>query len=899
MGIARVVTAATFAVLNGICLSEPVLTYATLWEDQISLWKLSERDAQQAWFRTVRDQGITNLMISVNWATIEQREGDFVLDGLKQRVGDIIEAELSPMIVLDAYRQPAWLFDKHPDARAVGGFPSHSCNMRVGGFVDVSHPQAFGLALRFFETVVDHLAASFPPGSIYGFQPNFNNELEARWPQMCDIFLSYSPAMIAGYRRWLRAQNPEVNYWNSRWGHQRGPAGGLLWENQKNWTWDMVMPPNIYGPTDQALGRPSPHRRQRKLGANLTIAEHKRRLADGAHKTTAEPITSLAYWDWLRFREVTLARGYARSCDLVRIVGGGVTRGGRCFLHFGEFFTTVDAINGGIFFELAAHPSVTDLIVDTNFVNFAREPISPSVAAILVSAAQPYIEGGGKDGGDNITRVHRRRRVWFEAAVERLGVGGGTAEGTLAADETRRVAQGLRHALGAGAHGLGLTNLRDVAAVAPELLPHHTLPIKVWRPTALLFFPYEAFYAFRRLVSAHSLVDPLQAAAHHAYMTLHEDCHGCQIAIIADSARLASANVDSRYDRRVALTLQGVLPSEARNALAAARRGPYQWTDAEVYDRVVLRNHEGHAIATVSLPVMGRATVQALPDLIVGGPPKGGTSSLFEWLASSPHTIASKPKEINYFDRQPHKPLSWYANHWRQAGSSEYVHHAGSFLFEATPGYLYDPSAPSRAAALVPTATFVFLLRDPAARAHSDHAMLYRQGITPRGFDEMVRACIDKIPTADVLAKTVYTHALVPHAQCVGAATQPAPERGYGDLCGCDENIVAKGLYAELLGRWGDAFTREQIFAMRTEELTDPVNVMTTLAGFVGLPLDGHDLTKLTAVNTAAKPINNVIDGRDGSYGAMSEEARAMLSGFYAAAPEWESWLHAQKREVP
>ena len=42
-----------------------------------------------------------------------------------------------------------------------------------------------------------------------------------------------------------------------------------------------------------------------------------------------------------------------------------------CFLHFGELFTTIDAINSVVFYELAAHPSLIDLVLDTNFINFS------------------------------------------------------------------------------------------------------------------------------------------------------------------------------------------------------------------------------------------------------------------------------------------------------------------------------------------------------------------------------------------------------------------------------------------------------------------------------------------------------------------------------------------------
>ena len=90
-------------------------------------------------------------------------------------------------------------------------------------------------------------------------------------------------------------------------------------------------------------------------------------------------------------------RTYSAGCHAVVSSGGA-----GCFLHFAEFFTSVDAIHTIPFFALAREPALTDIIVDSNFMNFAQQRTDPSVAALLVSTAQPYAAG---------------RRIWFEAAV--------------------------------------------------------------------------------------------------------------------------------------------------------------------------------------------------------------------------------------------------------------------------------------------------------------------------------------------------------------------------------------------------------------------------------------------------------------------------------------------------
>src|SRR5215831_18496905 len=66
----------------------------------------------------------------------------------------------------------------------------------------------------------------------------------------------------------------------------------------------------------------------------------------------------------------------------------------------------------------------------------------------------------------------------------------------------------------------------------------------------------------------------------------------------------------------------------------------------------------------------GRATIfsahrfspaeRALPDFIVIGAQKSGTSSMFSYLRQHPQVARPMHKEIYYFDRHYSRGLSWY-----------------------------------------------------------------------------------------------------------------------------------------------------------------------------------------------------------------------------------------------
>lgn len=75
-----------------------------------------------------------------------------------------------------------------------------------------------------------------------------------------------------------------------------------------------------------------------------------------------------------------------------------------------------------------------------------------------------------------------------------------------------------------------------------------------------------------------------------------------------------------------------------------------------------------------------------LPNFIIAGTNKGGTTSLFRYLASHPDVCSSAVKETCYFLPIRYgyevKPLSDYAKHFEQ-------HNQENIVMESTPGYFY------------------------------------------------------------------------------------------------------------------------------------------------------------------------------------------------------------------
>ena len=109
----------------------------------------------------------------------------------------------------------------------------------------------------------------------------------------------------------------------------------------------------------------------------------------------------------------------------------------------------------------------------------------------------------------------------------------------------------------------------------------------------------------------------------------------------------------------------------------------------------------------------------ALPNLVVIGAQKCGTSVLHYYLGLHPEVSMSTPKELNFFIEERNWPrgAEWYARHFDARARAR---------GEASPNYTAYPQhmgVPERMASLVPDARLIYIVRDPLDRieAHWVH----------------------------------------------------------------------------------------------------------------------------------------------------------------------------------
>src|SRR3954447_1529709 len=126
-----------------------------------------------------------------------------------------------------------------------------------------------------------------------------------------------------------------------------------------------------------------------------------------------------------------------------------------------------------------------------------------------------------------------------------------------------------------------------------------------------------------------------------------------------------------------------------------------------------------HAHADTALDGERTDAAGALPNLIVIGAQKCGTSGLHYYLSLHPEISVSRPKELNFFiaERNWLEGVDWYRGHFDPNAKVR---------SEASPNYTAYPQhleVPERMHSVVPDAKLLYMVRDPLDRiaAHWVH----------------------------------------------------------------------------------------------------------------------------------------------------------------------------------
>lgn len=122
-----------------------------------------------------------------------------------------------------------------------------------------------------------------------------------------------------------------------------------------------------------------------------------------------------------------------------------------------------------------------------------------------------------------------------------------------------------------------------------------------------------------------------------------------------------------------------------------------------------------------------------LPNFLIIGAMRSGTSSLAHYLRGHPDVFMSRNKELHFFTDRFDDGIEWYRHQFQ--GSVGFT-----AVGEATPTYMYDPVAVERMSAVLPDAKLVAVLRNPVDRAYSHYWHQVAKGREHASFGDAVSA---------------------------------------------------------------------------------------------------------------------------------------------------------------
>lgn len=207
------------------------------------------------------------------------------------------------------------------------------------------------------------------------------------------------------------------------------------------------------------------------------------------------------------------------------------------------------------------------------------------------------------------------------------------------------------------------------------------------------------------------------------------------------------------------------------------------------------------------------STVRVLPDFLIVGAQKAGTSSLYRSLNSLPDVLPARKKEVRFFDRHWHRGVHWYRWNFptRWTSGSGPSHKISG---DATPEYLIDPRVPPRAAQVLPDCRVIVLLRQPVDRAFSQYQMNLRAGVESRSFADAIDGDLAEL------------------------ANEEPPN--WSDARRI-RSYVERSRYAPQLKRWLDVFPRESVYITTLEAmLADPSRELREITTFLGVDIGEH-----------------------------------------------------------
>lgn len=203
---------------------------------------------------------------------------------------------------------------------------------------------------------------------------------------------------------------------------------------------------------------------------------------------------------------------------------------------------------------------------------------------------------------------------------------------------------------------------------------------------------------------------------------------------------------------------------------------------------------EGKNFSTVrSVLRLVTSQARALPDFIIIGAQKCGTTSLYYYLCQHPTITNAAKKELHYFERAEIKPLRLY-----KAAFPLRIRNKGKITGEASPEYLFHPWAAKNINKILSKIKLIAILREPAERAWSHWRHNIRRGVESLDFHDALNLEEKRIG---------------------GDYQKMQSDPNYIGLKAYQYSYKFRGKYYNQLKRYYDIFDKDKILILKSDDL--------------------------------------------------------------------------------
>ena len=218
---------------------------------------------------------------------------------------------------------------------------------------------------------------------------------------------------------------------------------------------------------------------------------------------------------------------------------------------------------------------------------------------------------------------------------------------------------------------------------------------------------------------------------------------------------------------------------------------------------------------------------KSLPEVIIIGAQKSGTSALFNYMNQHPCLQGPYKKEVHYFDAQYYQNgISWYSKQFSPVSKNK-------IIFEATPSYLYRNWCAERIYKYNKDIKLIAVLREPVGRAFSAWNMA-RQVYFSDERDRIVESTIgiQNKKIKEGMTELLTAEHFKSFSECIfreldiikSGEENPVP------------NFIRRGIYAEQINRYFKFFEKEQLLILDHKDLIEqPDKVLGKIESFVGV----------------------------------------------------------------